>query len=72
MYGARVSLSVGLVAVSIYLTIGTILGALAGYRRGIDDAVIMRITDTVMSFPALIIILAVVPILGPASSTSCW
>jgi peptide/nickel transport system permease protein len=66
IYGARVSLSVGLVAVGIYLTIGTILGALAGYRRGTTDAVIMRITDTVMSFPALIIILAVVPILGPS------
>jgi peptide/nickel transport system permease protein len=66
MFGARVSLSVGLVAVSIYLFIGTVLGAIAGYRRGMTDAVIMRITDTVMSFPALIIILAVVPVLGPS------
>jgi peptide/nickel transport system permease protein len=66
LYGGRVSLSVGLVAVSIYLTIGTILGALAGYRRGLADAVIMRITDTVMSFPTLLIILAIVPIVGPS------
>ncbi len=66
LYGSRVSLSVGLVAVSIYLTIGTLLGAIAGYRRGITDAIVMRITDTVMSFPALIIILAVIPILGPS------
>ena len=66
IYGARVSLSVGIVAVSIYLVIGTVLGAIAGYRRGMTDAVIMRITDTVMSFPALIIILAVVPVLGPS------
>ena len=64
MYGARVSLSIGLVAVSIYLTIGTILGSLAGYRRGLTDAVIGRATDTVMSFPSLIIILAIVPIVG--------
>jgi peptide/nickel transport system permease protein len=64
IFGTRVSLSVGLVAVSIYLTIGTVLGAIAGYRRGLVDAVIMRFTDTVMSFPALIIILAIVPILG--------
>ena len=64
MYGARVSLSIGLVAVSIYLTIGTILGALAGYRRGITDAIIGRLTDTVMAFPSLIIILAIVPIVG--------
>jgi peptide/nickel transport system permease protein len=66
LYGARVSLSVGLVAVSIYLTIGTILGSVAGYRRGVVDATIMRVTDTVMSFPALIIILAVIPIVGPS------
>jgi peptide/nickel transport system permease protein len=64
IFGTRVSLSVGLVAVSIYLTIGTLLGATAGYRRGLVDAVIMRFTDTVMSFPALIIILAIVPIVG--------
>jgi peptide/nickel transport system permease protein len=66
LYGARVSLSVGVVAVSIYLTIGTTLGSIAGFRRGMVDATIMRITDTVMSFPALIIIIAVVPILGPS------
>jgi len=66
LFGSRVSLSVGLVAVSIYLTIGTLLGAIAGYRRGIIDAFVMRVTDTVMSFPALIIILAVIPILGPS------
>jgi peptide/nickel transport system permease protein len=66
MYGARVSLSVGIVAVSIYLTIGTILGAISGFRRGAVDGFIMRFTDMVMSFPALIIILAVIPILGPS------
>ncbi len=66
VFGSRISLSVGFVAVSIYLTIGTVLGAIAGYRRGLVDAVIMRITDTVMSFPALIIILAIIPIVGPS------
>ena len=64
MHGARVSLSVGVVAVSIYLVIGITLGSLAGYRRGLTDAIIGRVTDTVMSFPGLIIILAVVPIVG--------
>ena len=64
MHGARVSLSVGVVAVSIYLTIGITLGSLAGYRRGLTDAIIGRVTDTVMSFPGLIIILAVIPIVG--------
>jgi len=64
MHGARVSLSVGVVAVSIYLVIGITLGSLAGYRRGLTDSIIGRVTDMVMSFPGLIIILAIVPIVG--------
>jgi peptide/nickel transport system permease protein len=64
MHGARVSLSVGVVAVSIYLVIGIALGSLAGYRRGLTDAIIGRVTDTVMAVPALLIILAVIPIIG--------
>lgn len=64
LYGGRVSLSVGLVAVSIYVAIGTFIGALAGYRRGLVDGVLMRITDTVMSFPILIIVIAVLPVIG--------
>lgn len=64
MYGARVSLSIGFVAVSIYIVIGTILGAISGYRRGLIDGVIGRIIDLVQSFPQLIIILAIVPLLG--------
>ena len=64
LFGARVSLSVGLIAVAIYIAIGTAIGSLAGYRRGILDAFLMRVTDTVMSFPALIIIIAVLPVIG--------
>jgi len=65
VYGGRVSLSVGIVAVSLYITIGTILGSVSGYYGGTVDAVIMRITDTVMAFPILIILIALVSILGP-------
>src|SRR5262245_15131398 len=57
VYAARVSLSVGLVSVSIYTLIGTILGALSGYYRGAVDMAIQRVTDTVMCFPGLIIII---------------
>jgi peptide/nickel transport system permease protein len=64
LYGARVSLSVGFVAVTIYITIGTILGSLAGYRRGWVDGVIGRTIDLVQSFPSLIIILGIVPLVG--------
>jgi peptide/nickel transport system permease protein len=64
LYGGRVSLAVGLVAVSIYTVIGTTIGAIAGFRRGAVDGILMRLTDTVMSFPALIIMMAILPILG--------
>lgn len=64
--GGRVSLSVGLVAVSISTFIGTVLGGLAGYYGGTTDSIIMRITDTVMSFPSLVIIITLVAIVGPS------
>ncbi len=69
LYGARISLTVGILAVAIYLTIGVILGALSGYLGGMTDSVLQRLTDTVMAFPALIIIIAIVPILGPSVAT---
>jgi peptide/nickel transport system permease protein len=66
VFGTRVSLSVGLVAVSIYIVIGTVLGAISGYYGGLVDAIIQRLTDTVMCFPGLIIIIAAVSIVGPS------
>ena len=66
VYGARVSLSVGLVAVTIYTTIGVVLGAISGYFGGFVDGAIQRLTDTVMCFPTLIIIIAAVSITGPS------
>jgi peptide/nickel transport system permease protein len=66
VYAARVSVSVGVVAVSIYATIGTILGAVSGYFGGVVDNVIQRLTETVMTFPALIIIITVVSLVGPS------
>ena len=65
VYGGRVSLAVGLVAVLIFMTIGTTLGGLAGYYGGTVDSVIMRITDTVMAFPVLVILISIVAIIGP-------
>lgn len=64
VYATRVSLSVGLVAVLIYATIGSTLGALAGYYGGWVDSVIMRMTDTVMTFPVLVIIITIVAVVG--------
>jgi peptide/nickel transport system permease protein len=66
LYAGRVSLSVGLVAVSIYTAIGVVLGALAGYFGGWVDATIMRMADVVLSFPTLIIIITLASVLGPS------
>jgi peptide/nickel transport system permease protein len=66
IYGARVSLSVGIVAVAIYTTIGLILGGIAGYFGGGFDSLIMRLTDTIMCFPSLIIIITIVSLVGPS------
>jgi peptide/nickel transport system permease protein len=65
MLGGQVSLSVGIVAVGLSTVIGVVIGSVSGYfGKGIDQ-VLMRITDMVMSFPTLIIIIALVAILQP-------
>jgi peptide/nickel transport system permease protein len=66
LYAGRVSLSVGLVAVTIYTLIGVTLGACSGFYRGWLDACIMRLADVVLSFPALILIITIVSVLGPS------
>jgi len=64
IYASRVSIIVGIGAVSIYILIGTIVGAISGYFGGWIDMIIMRITDVFMSFPFFMIILVVVSIVG--------
>ena len=66
IYASRVSLAVGIGAVAIYVVIGTILGAVAGYFGKWVDMVIMRLTDVFMSFPYLMVILVLVSIMGPS------
>ena len=63
LYGARISLSVGFVAVAISVTIGTLIGAVAGYVGGKTDALLMRFVDMVLSFPRLILLIAVIAVL---------
>ena len=65
VYGTRVSLAVGLVAVSIYTTIGVVLGGLAGYFGGRVDMVLSRFTDVMMCFPSFMLIVTVAVILPP-------
>lgn len=64
VYGGRVSLEVGLAAALISTVIGVILGSISGYYGRFVDMVIMRITDVVMTFPPIIIMLTVAAIAG--------
>lgn len=60
LYGSRVSLTIGFLAVAISVTLGLFLGAVAGYWGGLLDSAIMRLVDMVMAFPRLVILLAIV------------
>ena len=66
IYGSRISLKVGFVAVGIATVIGTFLGALAGYYGGLIDTMIMRLVDIMLCFPSFFLILAVVAFLEPS------
>jgi len=65
LYGARISLSVGFVAVIISVLIGTLLGALAGYYGGWFDGLMMRFVDVMLAFPSIFLILAIQAMLTP-------
>ena len=65
LYGARISLQVGIIAVGIAMTTGTLLGLLAGVLGGRIDAFIMRAMDVMLAFPGILLALAIVAILGP-------
>jgi peptide/nickel transport system permease protein len=66
IYGARTSLIVGLLANGIALLVGTLVGITAGFLRGFVGAVLMRSTDLVMAFPALILAITIAALRGPS------
>ncbi|MDR0827258.1 MAG: ABC transporter permease [Desulfovibrio sp.] len=66
LYGARVSLQVGLVSVGISVSIGTSVGLIAGWFRGLIDECLMRFVDIMLCFPAFFLILAVIAFLEPS------
>jgi peptide/nickel transport system permease protein len=69
IFGTRVSLSVSVVVILIGSVIGTTLGMVAGYRGGRTEAVLMRVTDASLAFPALLIALLLAAALGPSFFT---
>ncbi len=66
IYGARFSLFIGAVVVTLSMGAGIMLGLLAGYFRGRMETVIMRVMDVILAFPSLLLALGLVAILGPA------
>ena len=65
IYGTRTSLSVGIITISLSIIAGTALGITAGFLGGTVDNVIMRLMDVVLAFPALLLAISIVTILGP-------
>lgn len=66
VYGARVSLQVGIIAVSIGVVSGLLLGLIAGYYGRLLDALIMRFMDILFAFPSILLALVVITVLGPS------
>ena len=65
LYGARISLLVGVVSVSIAVALGAPLGLVSGYYGGRLDALIMRVMDVMLAFPGILLALAIVSVLSP-------
>lgn len=66
IFGARVSLSVGVVVVTLSLSVGIVLGLIAGFFRGPIDILVMRAMDIMLAMPSLLLAIVVVAILGPS------
>jgi len=65
IYGARVSLTLGIVSVGIAFLLGSLLGAMAGYYKGWPDNLIMRLMDIILAFPHILLAIVIVAYLGP-------
>jgi peptide/nickel transport system permease protein len=66
LWGARISLLVGIVVVSVSSSVGLLLGSLAGYFGGLVDDAISRVSDVLLAFPGILLAIALVAVLGPS------
>ncbi|MET1001861.1 MAG: ABC transporter permease [Acidimicrobiia bacterium] len=64
VYGARISLKIGIIATAISLSIGVVLGALSGYFAGVTDTIVMRVTDALLAIPYIILAIAIAALFG--------
>ena len=65
VHGAQVSLRIGFITVGFSIVLGTLIGLVAGYAGGFSDGLLMRVMDVVLVFPALLLAVAIVAVLGP-------
>jgi peptide/nickel transport system permease protein len=65
LYGARISVPVGLLVIGFSLMVGSVLGAISGYFGGAADLLIMRVADITLAFPTIVLALAIAAVLGP-------
>jgi peptide/nickel transport system permease protein len=65
IYGARISVAMGFVAVTISVVAGSVLGLLSGYYRGTVDLLVMRLVDVMLAFPGILLALVIIAVLGP-------
>ncbi|NDE41778.1 MAG: ABC transporter permease subunit, partial [Betaproteobacteria bacterium] len=65
IYGARLSLVIGLAVVALSVVVGTVLGMTAGYFRGVFEIAVMRLMDIILTLPSLLLAIVIVAILGP-------
>jgi peptide/nickel transport system permease protein len=70
LYGSRISLSVGLISIAIATLIGVTVGLIAGYESGWFDTATMRFFDALLAFPAILLAIVVLAVLGPGSVTA--
>jgi len=66
LYGARISLTIGFLAVAIAVAVGTAVGAIAGYVGGWVDALLMRFVDLFLSFPRIVLLVTIVAVFKPS------
>lgn len=65
IFGARISMRIGLICISISLSAGTGMGLVSGYCGGVIDSIVMRIVDVMLAFPSILLAIAIVAVTGP-------
>ena len=69
VFGARISLLIGFVAIAFGVTIGTFFGVLSGYVGGLVDTIIQRLVDMLLAFPPVVLLLAIIAVIGDQDSS---